>query len=55
MIRTLRRSLETAVKRNPNLKKAFYRARCLYHGVRMRIFGSRGPSLWRYRAPIGSA
>ncbi len=41
MIREVRRSLEAAAKRNQNLKKAFYRARGLYHGVRMRIFESR--------------
>ena len=41
--RNLRRSLESAVKRRPRLRRAYYRLRGAYHGARVRAAGpSRG-------------
>ncbi len=41
-IRTLKKRLESAVKREPKLKKAYYRLRGALHGARLTMAGVRG-------------
>ena len=41
-VRTLKKSLESAVKREPKLKQAYYRLRGVAHGARLAVAGVRG-------------